>query len=103
MGRALEPARLEILVQAFASTFSPESTFFVAAESASGVKQVRTINPNDSGFQLRGDLQSYVDAFAPNAGREPIHSIVSKLHGFTRRSKSHRGQHRAENFLLGYG
>ena len=45
-------------------------------------------------------MQGYVDALAPDARGQAIHRVIRKLNRLAGRAECHRGQHRAENFLL---
>src|SRR5713226_8143565 len=55
--RLFEPRWLEIFKQAFAPALSPITAFPIAAETASGVKEIRAVNPDHAGLQLCGDVQ----------------------------------------------
>src|SRR5579863_3691800 len=96
----LEPHRLQIFEQAFLAAFATVSAFAIAAESDGGVEQVRGIHPHNSSLKLRCDVKGNVDALAPDASRQAVCRVISKLDRFAGRSESHRRQHRTENFLL---
>ena len=96
----LEPGRLKIFKQAFPAALAAIAAFAVAAKSAGGVEQIRAVDPDNSSFELRGDVQGHVDTLAPDASRQSIDCVVRQLDCLTGRAECHRGQHRAENFLL---
>src|SRR5258708_16029282 len=98
--RVLEPGRLQIFEEPFPAALAPEAAFAVAAETAGSVEKIGAVDPNNSGFQLRGDMERHVDALAPNTRGESIYAIVRQLHRFARRAEGHRRQHRTKNFLL---
>ncbi len=98
--RALKPRGLEIFEQTFAPALASEAALAIAAETAGGVEKIRAIYPNHAGFELRGDVQRNIDAFAPHAGGEAIHRVVGELYGFAWSAEGHRGKHRAEYLLL---
>src|SRR5216683_696244 len=74
-GRVLEPGRLQIFEEPFPAALAPEAAFAVAAESAGRVEKIGAVDPNHSGFQLRGHVQRHVDALAPNTRGESIYGI----------------------------
>ncbi len=95
-----KPCGLEIFEQAFAAAFAAVTAFAIAAESASGVEEIGTVDPDDAGFDLRGDLESDVEAFAPNTGGKAVNRVVGELNGFLWSAEGHGGKHGAKNFLL---
>src|SRR5581483_4483449 len=95
-----EPDRLEILEQALASPFTSEAALAVTAKAAGRVKQIGTVDPYDSRLELRGHLQGNIDALAPHTGGQPVNRIVREFDGFSGSAETHRGKHRAEDFLL---
>src|SRR5229473_47601 len=94
------PCRLEILAQAFAASLAAKAAFAVATKPAGGVEQIRAIDPHDAGFQLCGDVQRHIDAFAPHASGQAVNGIVGEFDRLTWRAEGHRRKNRAENLLL---
>ena len=101
LGRVFEPGWLEIFEEALAAAFAAVTAFAVAAETATGVEEIRAIDPDDACFELRSDLKRNVDAFGPDASGEAVGGVVGELDGFGRCAKGHGGENGAENFLLG--
>src|SRR5713101_7238862 len=96
----LKPCRLEILAQAFAASLSAKAAFAVATKPAGGVEQIRAIDPHDAGFQLCGDVQRHIDAFAPHASGQAVNGIVGEFDRLTWRAEGHRRKNGTENLLL---
>src|ERR1700680_3089382 len=99
-GSLLEPRRLEIFEQTFPAAFTAVAAFPVAPKATGGVEEISAVNPDHAGFQLSGDMQRDVDAFAPNTGGQAVDRVVSELNGFPRRAEGHCRQHGTKNLLL---
>ena len=96
----MQPLRRQVLQHALASAFAAVSGFAIAAESACCVELVGTIHPHHARLHLRSQVQRDVDVLAPDARRQPVHSVVGQLCGLRRRAEGHRHQHRAKDLLL---
>src|SRR5690606_26076415 len=97
---ALLPFGTQILEQAFAPTFAPESAFTVAAETRRRVEEVGAVDPHASGFDLAGNVQREVDVLAPDAGGESVAGVVRQRNRFLRRAEGHRHHDGTEYLLL---
>src|ERR1700693_5783959 len=97
-----EPVWLEILKQSFPAALTSVAAFAITAKSTRGVEQIRTIDPDHSGFQLRSHLQRDVDALTPDACGQTIHGIVRQFDSLARCAERHGRQHWTKNFLLGH-
>ena len=65
-----------------------------------GVHHVCSVDPDDAAVQLRGDIQSDVDVFRPDTGREPVTGVVGERDGLRWCAECHGHQNGAKDFFL---
>jgi len=99
--RVFKPRWLEIFKEAFTAAFAAVAAFAIAAEATAGVEEICAVDPNHSCFELRGDMECNVDAFAPDASGETVNRVVGKLDSFRWCAEGHGGKNWAEDLLLG--
>ena len=99
----VQPLGRQVFEHALASAFASVARFAIAAEAAGGVELVGAVDPDHSGFDLRGEVERDVDVLAPDAGGETIDGVVGQLRGFCRRAEGHGDEDRPEDLFLNDG
>src|SRR5690606_28005201 len=88
------------LGHALASALAAKTAFAVAAKPACRVEHVGAVDPYHASLELRRDMKGEIDVLTPYRGGQTVARVVGQFDGFFRIAERHRGQHRAEHFLL---
>src|SRR5690606_28804652 len=96
-----ESAGLQVGGQAVTAALASVARLLVAAEGARRVEAVEGVRPDDTGAKLVGDGEDLASLVAPDAGRQPVRSVVGLGDRLGRGAEGQHREHRPEDLFTG--
>jgi hypothetical protein len=93
------PSRLQILEKSFLTSVTSKPTLLEASESGGRVEDVVTIDPNGSGFDVFGRLESQGHLLGVNGRGKAVDGVVGDADGLLGGSEGQSNEDGAEDFF----